>query len=241
MVLKADKRLADGWGLRANYTFSRMKDNQFGESNFFANRGLTLDNYNFDAEYSPSMLDTPHRLNIVANYELPFGDGKRWVSGGGVLGALIGGWTVTGVGTYQSGFPLGITQANNNSGLLGSNQRPNLVSGVDPGTAGSDEDRVAAWFNPAAWSAAAPFTFGDAPRTDTRVRTPFKKNWDVAIQKTQRLGSGYSLMVRAEIINVFDNPNFLGPNTSFGLSSFGQVTEVGGFPRMVQLMARLSF
>jgi hypothetical protein len=241
MVLKADKRIADGWGLRVNYTYSVMKDNQYGETNFFANRGGILNNYDIDAEYGPSMLDTPHRLNIVANYDLPFGEGKRWVRGGGLLQALVGGWTVTGVGSYQSGFPIGISQSNNNSGLLGSGQRPNLVSGVDPGTSGSDEDRVGAWFNSAAWVAASPFTLGNAPRTDTRVRTPFKKNWDIAIQKTQRLSAGMNLMLRAEIINAFNNPNFLGPATAFGLSSFGQVTEVGGFPRMLQVMARLSF
>ena len=104
---------------------------------------------------------------------------------------------MTGIGTYQSGFPVQIFQSNNNSGLLGSGQRPNAVSGVDPGTSGSDIDRIGAWFNTAAWSLAAPFTLGDAPRTDGRVRTPLKKNWDIAVQKTQPLGAT-NLMVRLE-------------------------------------------
>ena len=39
-------------------------------------------------------------------------------------------------------------------------------------------------------------------------------------------------MVRLEMINAFDNPNFRGPQTGFGLANFGQVTEVGGFPRL---------
>ncbi len=78
MVLKAEKRITDGWGARVNYTWSRMEDNQFGETNFFANRGALLDNYDLDREYGLSLLDTPHRVNISGTFELPFGEGKRW-------------------------------------------------------------------------------------------------------------------------------------------------------------------
>jgi hypothetical protein len=91
-----------------------------------------------------------------------------------------------------------------------------------------------------AWTAAAPFTFGNAPRTDTRVRGPAKKNWDLAIQKAHRTG-GRTVTVRAEIINVFDDPNLLGPNTVFGSVDFGRITGVGGFPRTLQLMARFAW
>ena len=57
-----------------------MNDNQFGETNFFANRGALLDNYDLDREYGLSLLDTPHRVNITGTFELPFGEGKRWQS-----------------------------------------------------------------------------------------------------------------------------------------------------------------
>jgi hypothetical protein len=48
-------------------------------------------------------------------------------------------------------------------------------------------------------------------------------------------------MVRAGLINAFDNPNFLGPATNFGRSDFGKITQVGGFPRLLQLMVRCAF
>ena len=48
-------------------------------------------------------------------------------------------------------------------------------------------------------------------------------------------------MVRIEMINVFDDPNFLGPETRFGRSAFGRITQVGGFPRTVQLLARFGW
>ena len=50
-VVKWDKRLQRGWGMNANYTFSRLMDNQFGEANFYANRvGLAVNNYDLDNE-----------------------------------------------------------------------------------------------------------------------------------------------------------------------------------------------
>ena len=48
-------------------------------------------------------------------------------------------------------------------------------------------------------------------------------------------------MIRAELINAFDDPNFLGPETRFGRAAFGRITQVGGFPRTVQILARLGW
>src|SRR5262249_15366614 len=131
----------------------------------------------------------------------------------------------------------------NNSGLFGSFQRPNIVEGKNPKTSGSTEERLDRWFNKAAWVEAAPFTLGNAPRTDTRARTPFKRNWDIAFQKNQRLTERFSLQLRAEVINALNDPNFLGPATRFGRTpdDFGKITQVGGFPRLLQVMARVRF
>jgi hypothetical protein len=244
-VARFERRMSQSWGGHVNYTWSRLSDNQFGESNTFSNRSSTpLDNYNLDAEFSRSLLDSPHRLNLAVTYELPFGHGKQWLNQAGLADVLLGGWAVTAVGSYQSGFPVQISQSNNNSGLLGSGQRPNIVSGTDPQLTGDAKGsydsscQCVRWLNPAAWSAASAFTFGNAPRVDTRARTPFKKNTDLGIQKTQRVGGSKTVMIRLEVINLFDDPNWLGPNTSFGSSSFGQIGEVGGFPRLLQVLVR---
>jgi hypothetical protein len=245
MVLRFEKRISRGWGANVNYTYSRNKDNLFGEVNYFSNNsnGLAraLDNKDLGAEFAPSVVEAPHRLNISGVYELPFGKGKKYLNARGPADWFLGGWQVAAIGSYQSGFPVVIVQDNNNSGLFGSFQRPNLVAGQDPKTSGGTEERLNGWFNPAAWSVAAPFTFGNAPRTDTRARTPFKKNWDIAFQKNQRLSERFTLQLRAEIINAFNDPNFLGPATRFGRSDFGKITQVGGFPRLLQWMARLQF
>jgi hypothetical protein len=246
MILTADRRLRDGWAAHLSYTWSRTLDSQFSESNFFAGGSGLLNNHDVDAEYGLSVLDTPHRLTLNGVVELPFGEGRRWFNQRGLAAALLGGWSISAVGTYQAGFPVTVIQNPNNSNLLGSGQRPNVRSGVDPYLADDPEDSYdpgcgcIRWLNPAAWSQAAPFTFGNAPRTDARVRTPARGNWDVAIDKSQRLGAA-RVSVRAEIINLLNNADLRGPNISFGSTMFGEIREVGGFPRMLQLSARVAW
>ena len=239
MVIKWDRRLGS-WGAGVNYTYSRLMDNQFGESNSFsARQGQALDNTNLGTEYGYSLLDVPHRLNVNASLALPFGNGRRWLTSG-LSNALLGGWNVTLAGRYQNGFPLSIWQASNNSGLFGSTQRPNIVPGVDPATSGSWQDRLNQWLNPAAWSAASPFTFGNAPRTDPRVRTPGQATTDVNIAKSVRLGTR-TFSVRADILNLFDQPLFTNVVTQYGVANFGQVNQVGGYPRSLQIQLRMNF
>jgi hypothetical protein len=240
-VARWTKRMSKGYSLDINYTFSRLEDNQFGESNTFSNRqGSAMDNYNLDAEFGVSLLDVAHRLNVNASFQLPFGAGRKWLTSG-LADALAGGWQITLAGRYQTGFPLNISQSSNNSNLLGSNQRPNVVAGVEAMTTGSQEERaVTGWINPAAFSAAPAFTFGDAPRTNPDWRGPGQRTTDLAIAKTQRFG-GRSVSLRVDVLNLFDDPLFVGPVSTFGTSTFGQITAVGGFARSLQFQVRLGW
>ncbi len=247
LVLKFQKRISRGWGADINYTFSVNEDNLFGEVNYFSNNSngfaRAQNNYDLGAEFAHSLLETPHRLNISGVYEFPFGKGKRWLNQGGALNALFGGWSVAAVGSYQSGFPTLIVQtsysANRDFGIF---RRPNRVSGQSAATSGSTEDRLTNWFNRAAWTDAPLYTLGNAPRTETDARTPFKPNTDISFQKTQQITEKLRLQLRAEIINAFNNANFLGPGTRFDqTSTFGKVQQIGGFPRLLQWMARVQF
>ena len=133
MALKFERRITRGWGANINYTYSRNKDNLFGEVNYFSNNsnGLAraLDNNDLEADFAPSIIEAPHRLNVSGIYELPFGKGKKYLDTGGTADWFLGGWQISAIGSYQSGFPVVIVQDNNNSGLFGSFQRPNLVAG----------------------------------------------------------------------------------------------------------------
>ena len=241
LVARLEKRYRDDWSTRVNYTFSRTDDNIFGEGNFFSGRFASpLDSTDLDREYSRSVTDTPHRLNVSGIYELPFGEGKKWLDGGGVLSELLGNWTVSATGFFQSGFPISVFQVAFNTGVFSEIQRPNVVPGVDPGHEGSTVENLDSYLNPAAWSLADAFTFGDAPRTDTRIRTPSRMNWDLVLQKNERIGS-VRASFRVELINVFDTPDFRGPIIAFGARNFGTIQQVSGFPRTLQLMLRFDW
>jgi len=245
MTLRFDKRVRDNWGVNANYTFSRLMDNQFGESNTYAGRNQNaLDNYDLDREWGYSLLDVPHRLNVNGTFVLPVGSGHRWLSEG-IGNAILGGWSVTMAARFQTGFPVSVWQSANNSGLLGgssqgSSQRPNIVPGVELATSGSLEERLTNWINPAAFTAAPAYTLGNAPRTLPDLRTPGQRNVDLSVQKTQRMGE-QTISVRADVMNLFDNPLFTTLQSQFGTPTFGQLTAVGGYARSVQFQVRFGF
>ncbi|HEY7819962.1 MAG TPA: TonB-dependent receptor, partial [Vicinamibacteria bacterium] len=236
VVLRAERKFRGGLGGRINYVWSRNDDNIFNEGVAFSWYNLApLDSYSLGEEYGRSMSDAPHRLNASGIVELPFGRGKRWLDEDGLWNALFGGWSISAAGFYQSGFPIIVFQGFDNTGLLGDLQRPNIVPGVDPGHSGSTEQNLDRYLNPDAWSFAPAFSFGDAPRTDTRVRTPSRHNWDFAFQKSQRAGLG-DVTIRLEVINAFNHADFGGPVTDFGTPSFGKIVHVFGFPRLLQFM-----
>ncbi|HVZ21929.1 MAG TPA: carboxypeptidase regulatory-like domain-containing protein [Vicinamibacterales bacterium] len=246
LIVSAEHRLAHGWSARADYTWSRQQDSQFSESNFFAGGSTLLDNYRPQAAYGLSALDVPQRLNVSGSVELPFGTGRRWLNRRPLANAFLGGWMISAVAGYQSGFPITIRQSPDNSNLLGSGQRPNVVPGIDPVLTGDPQDSYDAscgcirWLNPAAWSQAPAFTFGNAPRVDGRARTAPRRMLDLAIEKSQRLARS-TVAVRAEVINVLNFADLLGPDVAFGDATFGQIRQDAGFPRMLQLSARVTF
>ena len=240
MTLRFDRRIRDNWGVNANYTFSRLMDNQFGESNTYSNRNTTaLDNYDLEREWGYSLLDVPHRVNVNGTFIVPAGAGHKRLTDG--LGnAILGGWSVTMAARFQNGFPVSVWQSNNNSGLLGSSQRPNVVPGVDMATTGSLDERLTNWINPDAFTAAPAYTFGNAPRTLPDLRTPGQRNVDLSVQKSQRV-SGANVSVRADVLNLFDNPLFTTLQSQLGTPTFGQLTAVGGYARSVQFQVRVGW
>jgi trimeric autotransporter adhesin len=226
--------------VNANYTFSRLMDNQFGESNTYSSRNTSaLDNYDLEREWGYSLIDVPHRVNVNGTFVVPVGAGHTWLTGG--LGnALLGGWSFTAAARFQNGFPVSVWQSTNNSGLLGSTQRPNIVPGVELATSGSLDDRLNNWINPVAFTAAPAYTFGNAPRTLPNLRTPGQRNVDLSIQKAQTL-AGRTISVRADVLNLFDNPLFTTLQSQLGTPTFGQLTAVGGYARSVQFQVRFAF
>ncbi|HEY3157558.1 MAG TPA: TonB-dependent receptor [Vicinamibacterales bacterium] len=273
-VIELSKRMSHGWAGRFSYTYSNLKDNQIGETNFYTNSGTgVINHYNYVAslpacdgglsriqkystmcfdpmvDYGPGILDTPHRFVVAPIVALPFGKHHR--IGKSRIGDLFaGGWTAAAVFTWQSGFPIGASQSNSQSNLLGNGQRPNQAPGVNTSTPGDWPERTAsadhpaaAWLNPAAFTAAPAGTFGDAPRLITSTRTPTQTETDLSVAKNIGLGGGKQAQIKIEIVNLFNRVQLRGSqmNTTQGNSAFGTIVSQGGFMRLTQVMFRYSW
>jgi hypothetical protein len=256
-VFQLRKRVVGLWGGNISYTFSRLEDNQFGQGNYYSSAPGLQNNYtvipgseyyNPDLEYGRSLLDSPHKLVIAPTVNLPFGEDQKWLTTG--LGnILLGGWSITPVITFNSGFPIGVSQnAPSTTFLMGGTPRPNIVPGVDFIVDGDITDRIRAnvsdnrYLNPAAFSMAAPNEFGNAPRTLPGVYSPWRNNVDLSLSKQTRTGGRTSLTVRIEILNLLNQVHWAAPaSVAFGNASFGQITNQANNMRMVQFTARFQF
>jgi hypothetical protein len=247
VYFKVQKRL--GWGLNflSTYTWSRNMDASGGASNTFsAQQSASQDNYNRAAEFSLATINTPNRWTTAINYQLPFGTGKKFLSNNKVMDLLVGGWAVNVQSTMQSGFPLAIYDASNLNSALGTSvQRPN-ATGAAEGTSGSLESRLYNYINPAAFTTAAQYTYGNVGRTTT-LRGPGMASTDMSLFKTWGY-ERYQAQFRAEAFNVTNTPYFYAPGAdssnsgnAVGASTFGQIALQANFPRVLQIGIRVMF
>jgi hypothetical protein len=189
------------------------------------------------AEWGLSTSHTPHRLSLAGTYELPFGRGKRFLSTNRFLDLAVGGWAANVVSVVQSGYPLAISQPNNNSVIGASTQRPN-ATGTSAAVDAPFAKRIDGWINSAAFSQAAQFSFGNVGRVIS-LRGPGQVNFDVSLFKTFAIKESLKAQFRAEALNVTNTPTFYGPNTTFTNPAFGLITSQANYPRLIQIGVRV--
>ena len=241
LVVKAQKRFSHGLSFVTTWTWSKMMDAGFaGPGNNLNTSGGYQDAYNLNSEYALSIVNTPHRFTSGFSYELPFGKGKSFLSGNKALEYVAGGWSINAISTFQTGFPLAIRQQSNNNSLLGAqNQRPN-ATGVSPEVSGSFAQRLDGWINPAAFTQAPAYTYGNVSRTIS-LRSPGIANWDMSVFKTVSVTEHLKAQFRAEALNAMNTPLFRSPETRVGNANFGKITSQANFPRLLQLGVRVYF
>lgn len=238
LQMKWDKRFARGFSMLAHYTWSKMIDNashSSGNVSWLGGSTSIQNIWDLDAERSLSSHDVAHRLVAAGVWQLPFGRGRHWGAGWNrVADLVLGGWTISGTFSRQSGLPLAVTQS---GGLIwDGTQRPNLVG--DPRTSGPITSRLDNYFNAAAFSQPPPDVPGTAPR-NLSYRGPAIQIFDAVLMKNIGIRNGQRLEARIEAQNVLNHPVFGDPNRSFGSTSFGQINSTKIGPR--QMMVGLKY
>jgi hypothetical protein len=225
-----ERRYSNGFSLIGSYTFMK----EFGVA--------TVDNYTVmmidNLRHSYGAEGYPHRAIISYVYELPFGQGKRYLSGiNGLANAFIGGWQINGITTLRGGQFLSVaSNVNNGAGSRSQNRADATgVAAVIP----SDQRTAMRWFDPAA--------FIDPPYT--RYGTsgvgvylgPGSQNTDLSAFKNTRITERFVLQFRAEAFNALNHVNLNNPNSnSSDRPRLGTITGAAS-ARIMQLGMKLIF
>lgn len=240
VLLRVEKRFSSGVNISIAYTGAKLIDNASGRIfGINGNPPPVQNNYDLRAERSLSEGDVARRLVVSHTIDLPFGKGRRWLSGApAAVNLLAGGWSVSGAGSYASGVPLALTSTGN-SGVGSSVLRPNST-GKSALLSGDPQTRLNRYFDTSAFTVPDPFTFGNLARTLPDVRAPARVNYDMALSKSFALREPVSLLFRAEAFNLTNTPYFLSPGLGLGTGAFGVISGALG-ERQVQFSVKLLF
>jgi hypothetical protein len=234
--LFVQKRMSRGYAFTIAYTNGKQISDTRGLST-----GVGYQNaYDRAAERSLDGTNPQQIVSISQVYELPFGRGKRWVTGG-TGDKLLGGWQVSGIYAYQSGIPLSI-DTTNTLGIFSSTLRADIVSGVPlrapAGDRGFDPARDR-WINPDAFRSPVANSFGTSGRYVPWLRGPAFLSEAIAVLKDTRVTERLNLQFRTEFSNPFNRVVFANPIQTLTDSRFGRITSVQTGPREIQFGLKL--
>jgi Carboxypeptidase regulatory-like domain len=247
-----NRHFTNGLQIQAAYTWSRYFDYTSSlENSAFNSPGFNA--LDFGRNYGPSANDAPQRLVVNYVYTLPFYKyGHHWKR-------LTDGWNLSGIGTFQHGFPVGVFQLAADD-LQGTNEgifaNPDFVNATgaplninhDPRNSPTQQ-----WVNPAAFAVPALGTEGTANRNP--FYGPGLNFWDMALEKDVRLTESMYFQLRLETFNTFNHANFgtpisaisgVGPGATGAGTGFGDIGSVqqistNGAGRVLQLGGKFYF
>jgi hypothetical protein len=234
LLARLEKRFSHGFTSMTSFTWSKYLDNTSQGNAAGAPGDPGFQNaYCFHCDYGPSTSDFEKRFVESWVYKVP-----APASAGSFAQKAIGGWEVSGIFTYQSGFPVTPRISFDNSETETYADRPNVVPGVPIFPAGTRNPAL--WFNPAAFVVAPPLQYGNAGKGI--IRGPNLIDFDAAVMRNFRLTERFNLQVRAEGFNLPNHPNFADPNPFIDIPSVaGTITSTSTTSRQLQFALKLIF
>jgi hypothetical protein len=257
---KLGKAFSNGTYLEANYTYSRLTTDASSTTQSTADYGGiggVISPYQGSRNKSLSPDDIPQTFALLAVYDLPFGNGKRWLNHSGIVNQIAGGWSLSSSVKLTSGMPFYFRD----STVCGvpSQFQAQCLPGIKSGTnvltqswSGFNVNEPA--FNAAAFEASSLFAngnyLGTGPRVSSVRGSPYR-DVNLALGKTISIKERVHLEIRGEAFNIFNNHYFTCDGQAFGdcipfnndpsSSSFGAWNGTVTQPRNVQLVGRITF
>jgi hypothetical protein len=235
LQLTLEKRMSKSFSLLANFTWSKSLDDfgPGGQPGGLATNTCSCGRY-FD--YGPDMGDVSKIARLSGEYDFPHAPVH------GVVSGFVNGWSLTGIASFQTGFPFTIFSDDDNSfSAIGADRADLTVSSIKQtllSTTRSHASLANEWFNINDFTANAIGTFGDTGKNV--IRGPRYFDTDLSLLKETKLSKKVNLEFRAEFYNAFNNVNFGMPDNGLTDSSFGQITSAND-PRILQMALKVIF
>nr|MBA3442871.1 hypothetical protein [Pyrinomonadaceae bacterium] len=178
--------------------------------------------------------DRTHMFVSSHVWELPFGQGKRYLKTG-PASYILGGWQVNGILRAVSGAPVNVVADAGPCNCPGNGNYANVIGPVQYiGNTGPGQF----WFDTSAFRAPAPNSFGNAGRNV--VRGPGFTNYDFSVFRNFKFKERYEVEFRTELYNLTNTPHWNNPQGNVNSGQFGQITSAFG-EREVQFALRFLF
>ena len=222
----------------AAYTYGKSTDSKssaagLGAAETAGWQGF-LNNHDVARDHGLSGFDVKQRLVVSFVWNLPFGQGERYLGdASGAKQAILGGWQLNGIWLWQGGFPISVFAADI-GGLLDSfgTNRADIVGDIHSGGG-----TVEQWFNTAAFAQPGVAQFGGSGRGI--LRGPGRNNLDLGLFKNFFIGRS-TLQFRVEAFNAFNHPQWNNVSRNLTSNSFGAITSARD-GRIVQLGVKFLF
>ena len=237
LALRLQHRFAQGFSLMGSYTWSKSIDLSSGARNHDGEQQFPQNAFCLQCERGLSVFNVAHRFVTSALYELPFGRGKSLLNGGGVTNAVVGGWQISSILTFQTGTPSDVILGydSGNRGYNSPPDRPNS-SGIDLARSGDNPNQ---FFNTAAFARVTAGTLGNVGRNT--LIGPGIVNWDLSVFKTFVIREQQQLQFRFESFNFANHPNLGLPDTTLIDAGFGTIRTTSTNMRNVQFGLKYLF
>jgi hypothetical protein len=238
------KQMTHGLQAQVAYTYSKCMSDSTGYygawSNAVSASAYWQNVYDQRAEWAPCYYDATHVISAYAIYDLPFGHGKQFAGNvNSVVNAVIGGWEISPIVSWRTGWPLPVTGAADNSGTFSRGARANC-NAIPAITDTSIPGVGVQWFNNNGdFTNPAPGTFGNCAPQLGGLRSPHFTDVDMSLHKDFQVTERFRLQFRTDFINAFNHVQLNAPNMSLG-STMGQITSAQP-PRNIQLALKLYY
>ena len=227
-----NRRFEGGLTVLGSYVFSKAIDMESTDGN--SGLGSQSSNpFDWNADRGLANFNVRQRFLTSFIYQLPIFRGSK-----GLEHAVLGGWSVNGILTLQTGIPFSVTAGVDRSFSGVGLDRGNLLGPAPIYNDRSVASKIADYFDTAAFALPALGTFGNSGRNI--LTGPGTQNFDSGLFKNIRLSETKRFEIRWEVFNTLNRPAFGNPTASLSSSNFGRILTAGN-PRIMQLAAKFYF